>query len=61
MKTDDNKSIPLVRIGQGEYGRDYYPDDFEEPPNPNEGQSIGMVILFLLYFVAGVLIGAWIW
>ena len=49
-----------VRIGQGEYARDY-PAEIDELPDPNEGGSVGLLILILIYFIAGLVIGAWLW
>ncbi len=30
-----------------------YPSDFEEPPSPYEGGSVGLLIVILFYFIAG--------
>jgi hypothetical protein len=51
---------PLVRIGQGDYARDYYPHDFDDPPNPNEGGSVALIVLIVV-FLLGVLIGGVLW
>ena len=32
-----------------------------DPPKQNEGASVGLLILLIIYFIAGVLIGAWLW
>jgi hypothetical protein len=35
--------------------------DFDDPPKLNEGASVGLVILLFIFFVIGMLIGAWLW
>lgn len=37
------------------------PWDFDDPPKPNEGESVGVLILALVFFVLGFLLGAWLW
>lgn len=53
--------LPLVRVGQGEYARDLYPRDLDDPPRPSEGACVGVLLIALFYFVLGLLIGAWLW
>ena len=61
MNPNDKNNDPLVRIGQGDYARDLYPHDFDDPPKPNEGACVGLLIIALFYFVLGFLLGAWLW
>jgi hypothetical protein len=35
--------------------------DFNKPLRPNEGAIVGWVVILLFYFIAGVLLGAWLW
>lgn len=60
MENTPKETAPLVRIGQSEYARDY-PAEINELPDPNEGGSVGLLILILIYFIAGLVIGAWLW
>jgi hypothetical protein len=65
----DNPADPLVRIGQGEYARDLYPHDFEDPPIPDAGACAGLLVAGLsgfalglvLGFLMGLLLGGWRW
>lgn len=52
---------PLVTLGQGKYARHIRPSDLERTPVRDEGGLVGVLVLIVLYFIAGVLIGAWLW
>lgn len=63
MKNEKNSNakIPFVRIGQGEYVRDLMPSDFDDPPSPDDGASVALVVLLIVFFVAGLVIGGLLW
>lgn len=61
MNKNNDKNDPLVRLGQSDYVRDLTPADFDEPPRPNEGACVALVLIALFYFVLGLLLGAWFW
>jgi hypothetical protein len=48
------KQDPVVRLGQGDYTRDYY---FEDPPRPNESGSIGWILIAVVIIAGCVVAG----
>ncbi|WP_428937795.1 hypothetical protein [Fontivita pretiosa] len=51
----------LDRVGQSDGAGDMTYGGRDRAPGPNEGAIAGWVIIVLFYFIAGVLLGAWLW
>lgn len=49
-------TTPIVRTGQGDYATDHF---FDESSN-EKGDVVGLMLIVGFYFIAGIVVGAWL-
>lgn len=47
---------PIVKTGQGDFEVEHFCDEQEKA----DGDAVGLMLVVMAYFVAGIVVGAWL-